>query len=188
MNINELLSELLQFSKEREWFEFKENWFEPIALGEYVSALSNAAALVGKEFAYFVWGVSDKEHSLVGTDFDQYQDYKNEPYINFLNRNLNPRVKIDFFEDNIPESELEHMGYTKSSILSHIDFNGTISYFFNKGALVKIDYTLMEADCFSNHVNKYSAEDFISYVKENVPYLFCDNNIEESDENVECFL
>ena len=101
MNIKELLSELLQFSKEREWFEFKENWFEPIALGEYVSALSNAAALVGKEFAYFVWGVSDKEHSLVGTNFDQYQDYKNEPYINFLNRNLNPRVKIDFFEDNI---------------------------------------------------------------------------------------
>lgn len=101
MNIKELLSELLQFSKEREWFEFKENWFEPIALGEYVSALSNAAALVGKEFAYFVWGVFDKEHALVGTDFDQYQDYKNEPYINFLNRNLNPRVKIDFFEDNI---------------------------------------------------------------------------------------
>ena len=101
MNIKELLSELLQFSKEREWFEFKENWFEPIALGEYVSALSNAAALVGKEFAYFVWGVSDKEHALVGTEFDQYQDYKNEPYINFLNRNLNPRVKIDFFEDNI---------------------------------------------------------------------------------------
>ena len=62
MNIKELLSELLQFSKEREWFEFKENWFEPIALGEYVSALSNATALVGKEFAYFVWGV--------------YKDYK----------------------------------------------------------------------------------------------------------------
>lgn len=50
MNIKELLSELLQFSKEREWFE-------PIALGEYVSALSNAAALVGKEFVYFVWGI-----------------------------------------------------------------------------------------------------------------------------------
>ena len=32
MNIKELMSELLQFSKEREWFEFKENWFEPIAL------------------------------------------------------------------------------------------------------------------------------------------------------------
>lgn len=49
MNIKELLFELLQFLKEREWFE-------PIALGEYVYALSNAAALVGKEFAYFVLG------------------------------------------------------------------------------------------------------------------------------------
>ena len=81
MNIERLLSELFQFSKEREWFEFKENWFEPITLGEYVSALSNAAALMGKEFAYFIWGVSDKEHVLVGTNFDQYRDYKNEPYI-----------------------------------------------------------------------------------------------------------
>ena len=83
MNIQRLLSELFQFSKEREWFEFKENWFGPIALGEYVSVLSNAAALMGKEFSYFIWGVSDKEHALAGTNFDQYQDYKNEPYINF---------------------------------------------------------------------------------------------------------
>ena len=84
MNIQRLLSELFQFSKERQWFEFKENWFGRIALGEYVSVLSNAAALMGKEFSYFIWGVSDKEHALVGTNFDQYQDYKNEPYINFL--------------------------------------------------------------------------------------------------------
>ena len=59
MNIKELLSELLQFLKERKWFGFKENWFEPIVLGEYVFALSNAAASVGKEFAYFVWGDSE---------------------------------------------------------------------------------------------------------------------------------
>ena len=49
MNIKELLSELLQFSKEREWFEFKENWFKPIALGEYISAFSNAAFSVGRK-------------------------------------------------------------------------------------------------------------------------------------------
>ena len=55
MSIKELLSELLQFSKEREWFEFKENWFEPIALEEYVFfAFSNAAALIGKGMTYFI--------------------------------------------------------------------------------------------------------------------------------------
>ena len=101
MTIKELLKELFQFSKEREWFEYKENWFQPVTLGEYISALSNSAALVGKEYAYFIWGVNDKTHEIVGTNFDQYQDYKNEPYQNYLNRNLNPKIKFDFIEDII---------------------------------------------------------------------------------------
>ncbi len=101
MNINNLLNELFQFSKEREWFEYKENWFQPVALGEYVSALSNSAALVGKKHAYFIWGINDKTHEIVGTDFDQYQDYKNEPYQNYLNRCLSPKLKLEFVEDII---------------------------------------------------------------------------------------
>lgn len=101
MNVKEIISELLQFSKEREWFEFKENWFQPVVLGEYVSALSNAAALVGKEHGYFVWGINDETHEIVGTDFDWYQDYKHEPYQNFLNRNLSPRIRFEFDDDKI---------------------------------------------------------------------------------------
>lgn len=117
------------------------------------------------------------------------EDFCDTSFIIVCEKKSDRKILWDFFEENIPESELEYMGYTKSSILSHIDFNGTISYFFDKRPVrVKINYVLVGADCFSNHVNKYSAEDFISYVKENVPYLFCDNNIEESDENVECFL
>ena len=101
MNIKELLNELFQYKKEREWFEYKENWYQPIALGEYVSALSNSAALVGKKYGYFIWGINDETHKIVGTTFDQYQDYKNEPYQNFLNRNLSPKIKFDFFEEII---------------------------------------------------------------------------------------
>lgn len=92
---------ILQFSKEREWFEFKENWFQPVTLGEYVSALSNAAALLGKDYGYFVWGINDETHEIVGTDFDYYQDYRHEPYQNYLNRNLSPRIKFEFGEDVI---------------------------------------------------------------------------------------
>ena len=90
-------------TKKREWFEYKENWFQPIALGEYIYALSNSAALVGKKYGYFIWGVNDETHEIVGTNFDQYQDYKNEPYQNFLNRNLSPKIKFDFFEEIINE-------------------------------------------------------------------------------------
>lgn len=65
MKAKEIINELLQFSKEKEWSEFKENWFQPVTLGEYVSALSNAAALVGKEYGYFVWGINDETHEIV---------------------------------------------------------------------------------------------------------------------------
>ncbi|WP_270707271.1 hypothetical protein [Clostridium fessum] len=39
-------------SDEQEWFEFKENWFQPEVLGEYVSALSNAAAFHYKKMPF----------------------------------------------------------------------------------------------------------------------------------------
>lgn len=35
-----IVPELCKYGDEQEWFEFKVNWFEPIALGEYVSALN----------------------------------------------------------------------------------------------------------------------------------------------------
>ena len=87
MNIEKLVLDLCAYDDEQEWFEFKENWFQPEVLGEYVSALSNAAAFHYKAQAYFVWGVNDETHEVVGTTFNQYGDYKKEPYQNFLARN-----------------------------------------------------------------------------------------------------
>ena len=53
--LNILLSELRAFPTETEWLEFKMN--NAYELGEYISALSNAACIHGKEFsiniAYF---------------------------------------------------------------------------------------------------------------------------------------
>ena len=98
MNLQNIVIELCKYPKEREWFEFKENWFQPVALGEYISALSNAAALCGKEYAFFIWGINDKTHNITGTNFDQYQDYKNEPYQNYINRNLSPKIGFKFKE------------------------------------------------------------------------------------------
>ena len=44
----ELVEGLMAYGAEEEWFEFKENWFEPMVLGEYISVLSNAAAMAGR--------------------------------------------------------------------------------------------------------------------------------------------
>ena len=106
MELRDVINGLRQYSKEREWFEFKENWFQPVSLGEYVSALSNAAALCGKEYAYFVWGIKNDTHEIIGTNFDQYLDYKDEPYQNFLNRNLSPKIELKFEEVLVNEKRV----------------------------------------------------------------------------------
>ena len=35
-----------------------------------ISAMSNAAVMRGEDFAYFMWGVKDDDHSVVGTSFN----------------------------------------------------------------------------------------------------------------------
>ena len=58
----------------------KKTGFSHEVLGEYISALSNAAAFHYKPQAYFVWGVNDETHEIVGTTFNQYCDHNKEPY------------------------------------------------------------------------------------------------------------
>lgn len=92
----EIVNELTKYDSEEEWFEFKENWFEAHALGEYISALSNSAAMEGRPYGYFVWGVRDKTHEIVGTSFNYQQDYKNEPLQHYLARQTAPDVGFSF--------------------------------------------------------------------------------------------
>ena len=54
---------------ENEWVEFKRNESNPEEIGEYISALSNSAALIGKTHAWLVWGIDDTSHEIVGTQF-----------------------------------------------------------------------------------------------------------------------
>ena len=48
-----LLDRLLAQAGEHEWLEFKHN-DDPHTIGEYISALANAAALDGEPFGYMV--------------------------------------------------------------------------------------------------------------------------------------
>lgn len=53
---DEIVEELREYDSEREWFEFKESWFKADELGEYISALSNSAAIAGKKFGILCLG------------------------------------------------------------------------------------------------------------------------------------
>jgi predicted HTH transcriptional regulator len=92
-----LLKELLALPKETEWLEFKENNDNPQEIGEYISALSNSAALGGKAFAYLVWGVNDDTRQIVGTSFKPKSAKKGgEELESRLLRLMNPRIDFRF--------------------------------------------------------------------------------------------
>lgn len=67
-----LIDRLREQPTETEWFELKRNRYEPQQLGEYLSALANAACLAGQPRGYLVFGIDDATHEVVGTDFDPY--------------------------------------------------------------------------------------------------------------------
>lgn len=83
-------------NNECEWIKYKENWFDREELGCYISAMSNAAAFHGEDYAYFIWGVKDQTREIVGTDFNYDKDVKNEPIKHYLARLLNPSISFLF--------------------------------------------------------------------------------------------
>ena len=101
-----IVKELCEYDSEREWFEFKENWYEAEELGQYISALSNSATIAGKKFGYFIWGIDDKSHEIVGTSFNYNQNVKNEPLKHFLSRQINPDVNFIFDDVVIDEKRI----------------------------------------------------------------------------------
>ena len=95
----ELVRHLSRLPHETEWVEFKVNQSNPQVIGEYLSALSNGAALNGKSAGYVVWGVEDGTHAIVGTQFTPSRRKKGgEPLEAWLLRMLTPRLDFRFRE------------------------------------------------------------------------------------------
>lgn len=101
-----IVKDLTEYPEEQEWFEFKENWYDHDGIGEYISSLSNAAALKGEPFGYLVWGVNDKTHKFTGTTFDFRKDVGNEPLEHYLARNVYPDVNFEFKEDSVGNNRI----------------------------------------------------------------------------------
>ena len=103
-SLADLVRELCKLPKETEWLEFKHNNAEPQSIGEYISALANAAALNGKAFAYLIWGVENDTHAIIGTSFSPATAKKgNEPLEAWLHRLLTPKIHFRFFELSLEE-------------------------------------------------------------------------------------
>ncbi len=103
------LLDSLRGERECEWLEFKRNKFEAEEAGQYISALANSAMLHDQEHGYFVFGVDDKTHEVVGTTV-RLKDEKigEEPFENWVSRLLHPRVLFEIvsFEHSNKHVEL----------------------------------------------------------------------------------
>lgn len=94
-----LVHELCKLPGETEWLEFKHNNDDPEEIGEYLSALANAAALLGKVNAYMVWGIDDETHGIIGTTFRPGSaGVGGEELENWLLRLLSPKINFRFYE------------------------------------------------------------------------------------------
>jgi predicted HTH transcriptional regulator len=94
------LTELLALPNEAEWVEFKKDNTNPQEIGEYLSALSNAAALHRQPFGYIAWGIEDDTHAVIGTTFKPHKTKGkgNEDLEPWLARSLSPRVDFSIHE------------------------------------------------------------------------------------------
>ncbi|HUX42724.1 MAG TPA: ATP-binding protein [Rectinemataceae bacterium] len=98
-----LIRDLVSHEAETEWIEFKENNDDPNEIGEYLSALSNAALLAGQSHGYLCFGIENGSHRVVGTNINPHEKkIGNEPLEPWLARLLEPRM--DF---SIQRAEVE---------------------------------------------------------------------------------
>jgi ATP-dependent DNA helicase RecG len=102
VNLSNLLAHLTATNRETEWIEFKLNDDTPEEIGEYISALSNSAALADKRFGYIVWGISNITHEVIGTKVRLHaKKIGNEELENWLSHQLSPRVNFRIVEEDI---------------------------------------------------------------------------------------
>lgn len=103
-----LIDRLRSEPTEQEWFEFKQNNYEPQLIGEYLSALANAACLAGKSHGYLIFGINDKTHKITGTTFEPYKTKGkgNQDLHLWLSLGLQPNVGFEITEVHHPEGRI----------------------------------------------------------------------------------
>ena len=111
MNNNELVSLLNSLRREPSeisWIEFKHNGIDPQEIGEYISALSNAACLAGMLKGYLIFGIQDGTHNVVGTHFNPNTEKGrgNQSLMIWLTLGLTPRINVRQYKINHPDGQV----------------------------------------------------------------------------------
>ena len=111
MNDSELktiLDRLLDLESENEVVEFKEakNDFDFRKLGKYFSALSNEANLKKVKFAWLVFGIENKRHDIVGTQYRSERKKLDSLKAEVAKKTTNRITFVDIHEINTPKGRV----------------------------------------------------------------------------------
>lgn len=95
--IRSIVDEARKNKSELPWIEFKDSYGDPNGIGEYISALSNTAALFNQEHAFLIWGIDNETHELTDTSFDpEEKKVGNQSLSLWLSTLLNPKIPFYF--------------------------------------------------------------------------------------------
>ena len=128
------LRELISQS-ESEILEFKVNNDDSERIGKYVSALANSSAMLSRQFSYMIWGISDDKKIIGTTFYPQEKKVRGEPFISWLERNLEPRIVISF-------EELEVEGHRVVAMVIQMAAGRPVA--FNKERYIRSGSSLMK--------------------------------------------
>lgn len=106
--LKQVLENLLSLSAENEVVEFKEarRNYDFTKLGKYFSALSNEANLKGKHWAWLVFGIENKHHKIVSSDFRPQRKDLDSLKGEVANKTTNRITFIEIYELKLPEGRV----------------------------------------------------------------------------------
>lgn len=97
--LEQIVREAIRNDSELPWIELKTNIHGYEEIGEYISALSNTAALYNQAKALMIWGINDSTHQIVGTSFKPHSEsIKGQNISLYIATQLNPYVQFYFHE------------------------------------------------------------------------------------------
>jgi predicted HTH transcriptional regulator len=105
--VADIINTIRTHGTELPWIELKQNYADPQDIGEYISALSNTAALYNQSHGFVIWGVNDESHEVVGTSFNPQRARKgNQSLELWIGTQLRPHVMFFFHNTTINDKQL----------------------------------------------------------------------------------
>lgn len=167
----QLIDYLRALPKENEWVEFKSGTATTNErLGQYISALSNAACIHNQDFGYLIFGIHDETHAVIGTNFKlKNRKEGNQELELYIRQYLHPSVRFQHFSCEYAKFYLE---------IFKIPAAKSQPTHFKKIPYIRFDTSLTDLRNYPEYVKAIynSEEDWSAQIIEKATINALDNN------------